>query len=53
MIKVTVEQVENGFMVTEQDGKVWIANAINGYTGTALSEVLRKIFEKKDEPAAN
>lgn len=46
MIKATVQKVENGFLVTDETGKVFIANTISGYSGNSLTEVLRTIFEQ-------
>lgn len=49
MIKATVQKVENGFLVTDETGKVFIANIVSGYSGYSghsLTEVLRTIFEQ-------
>jgi len=50
MKKVTIEKVENGFLVTDENGNIWVATTMTGYSGISLIEVLRSAFEdKKDD----
>jgi hypothetical protein len=48
-MKITIEQVANGYIVTTSDGKVFVASTLSGYSGTTLQEVMREIFTEKDE----
>ena len=51
MKTVTIEQVENGFVVTFQ-GRALVATCVNSYSyeKSSLTEILKVIFEPK--PAA-
>ena len=48
-MKITIEKVANGYLVTTDAGQVFVATSLNGYSGTTLQEVLRDIFTPKTE----
>ena len=48
-MKITIEKVANGYIVTTFDGVVFVATSLNGYSGTTLQEVMREIFTEKDK----
>ena len=48
-MKITIEQVANGYIVTTSDGKVFVASTLSGYSGPSLQEVIRSIFTEKDK----
>lgn len=48
-MKVTVEKVVNGYIVTTDAGEVFVATSLSGYSGTTLQEVMRDVFANKEE----
>ena len=46
-MKVTIQQVANGFLITTADGEVFVANKLEAYTYNSFTvvEVLKTIFE--------
>ena len=48
-MKATIEQVSNGFLVTTEDGQVFVATRIDSYsyTGFTVAEILKNVFEPK------
>ncbi len=48
-MKVTVEKVSNGYIVTTDDGRVFVASTLSGYSGVTLQEIMRQIFNKEDK----
>ncbi len=48
-MKVTIEQVVNGFLVTTDDGQVFVANKLGMYSYDAftLIEILKTLYEPK------
>lgn len=51
-MKMTFEQVENGFVVTNEDGKKWIAieNEYASRYDLTLERVLRSVMKPEVEP---
>ena len=49
MKTVTIEQVENGYIVTDDDDEIRIATCVHSYNyeQTSLVGVLKEIFEPK------
>lgn len=48
-MKVTIEKVENGYIVTTTDGKTYVASEITSYgTKVTVMQVLEEIFSKKE-----
>lgn len=53
-MKVQIEKVANGFVVTEPDGTVHVATEISpySYSTNGLSTVLQEVFKKKEKAPA-
>ena len=55
-MKVTVEKVENGFLVTTEDGMVFVSTKLNdnsySYRSICVADVLKVIFEADEEVEA-
>lgn len=48
-MKFTIEKIENGYLVTDGEGKRYIANSMHGFSGVSLVDVLRRILEKEED----
>ena len=48
-MNVTIKQVTNGYLITTDDGRTFVANKLSGssysYTGDTVTEVLKEVFE--------
>ena len=53
-MKVTVQKVANGYVVTTEAGEVFVASRIDGRYGTidGVAEILEKVLNPKDTEAA-
>ena len=48
-MKVTIEKVKNGYLITTDDGQIFVSTKIDtySYTGFTVVDVLKSIFEPK------
>ncbi len=54
-MKVTIEKVKNGYLITTDDGQIFVSTKIDtySYTGFTVVDVLKSIFEPKVKEEEN